>query len=217
MFQIREQIIADVMFSTGERYEYRVTPEQLATAEAMMVDGCGILRWQPDFGSRTDPLEVIAVAHIARLRHYITNDTTDALVQLWHRRDTGQLYVGDPDDGRHLHRLEGLTDENGRPWFDGRTFAVESGLLILGEMGIDDLGATTVGRPDPGDADMVLVAVGRRGGTRLEVSPDDLGQLDAGALYYLGELIPEPLRPTPVIPQRQRPALNDWPAQAVRA
>lgn len=205
MWQIVDQVIAGVMFPSGDILEYRVNEEQLADAEAKLVEREGILRWQPDFGSRDARPEIIVVEHIARLRAFTRKDTTDALVMLWYRRDDGRLYLGDPDDDRHLQRVDGLTVPTGDSWSDPRRdFATEAHDLIAGEVDLDDLGVTTVGRPRPIEADMILAATVGHGGSRLEATPGDLAQLDDAGRAYLGSLLPESLRPTEVIPQRQR-------------
>lgn len=212
MFQIVDQIIADVTFASGDRFEYRITQPQLDDAEAKLANGAGILRWQPDFGGRNDPLETLAVKHIARLRHFVRADTTDALVQLWYRRDSGKLYLGDPDDGQRLYRLDDLPDPDltaaplGDPWSGGlrRDFGVEAHGLLCGDVSVADLGAATVGRPDPANADMILAAAYNDAGARLIADPAELDKLSAGGRAYLGTLLPEPQRPVEVIPQRQR-------------
>lgn len=204
MFQIvrTEKLIASVMFASGDAYDYLVTESEILDAETKLAIGEGILRWQPNFGSRNDRPEILHVPHIARVRAFVDVevDKSHALVQLWCRRDDGRLYLGDPDDSRHLYRLDSLAEPpTGEPWADGyrRSFAEDSHGLLAGDVGLDDLGVTAVGRPDPADADMMLAAECTNSGARLcagdAVELREL--LDEYGRLYLAGLLPVGQRP----------------------
>lgn len=197
MFQIGEQQIADIILVSGDRYEYRVTESQIIDAEGKMAEDAGILRWVPNFGGPNARPEVINVRHVARLSTRVEQVTDDFLVQLWYRRDNGRLYLGDPDDARHLFYLDGLTEgvpEGVDPWqHTPRSFAEDVHGLLSGDVGLSDL-TTAVGRPDPAGADMLLAAEGTKRGSKLVATPDDLAQLDPAGRSYFAGLLPPPQR-----------------------
>lgn len=107
MWQITQELVADVMFTSGDRFEYLVIAEELDDAKSKMRNGLGSLEWQPDFGSRTDAREILNVRSIARIKPTTRANYLNVLVQLWCNPESGRLYLVDPDDDGHAWCLDG--------------------------------------------------------------------------------------------------------------
>lgn len=163
MFQIRPYLVGDVTFTSGDRYEYLITDEQLEQARRKMHDGAGSIEWQPDFGSRNDEPEILNVRAIARVKPVRRKDYSDVLVQLWANPVTGRLYLVDPDDGEHAWCVEPVTPPT--PHLDQpepRDFGMEAYCLVEEDVKLADLG-TPVGKPPADEVVWDLVAEYRGG------------------------------------------------------
>lgn len=186
MFQITKRLVADVSFGNGDAHAYVITDEQLEDARQKMRHGLGSLEWAPRYGATPGQADLINVRAIDRIRPWTEDVLSNALVQLWRRPQTRALYLGDPDDTRHLFKLvdPDLTA-------DPRDFRREAYELIGGDYTLRDVEGNlfiAVGRPPAEDVpDMTLVAEYRHvGGARLLVDPSEL---DDVALGYLGDRI----------------------------
>jgi hypothetical protein len=189
MFQITKRLIADISFSNGDAHAYVITDEQLDDARQKMRHGLGSLEWTPRHGATPGQADIINVRAVDRIRPWTEDVLSNALVQLWHRPQTHTLYLGDPDDARHLFKLVNPTRDSMA--IDPREFGREAYELIGGDYTLRDVEGTlfiAVGRPTAEDApDMTLIAEHRNiGGARLLVDPSNL---DDVALGYLGNRV----------------------------
>lgn len=169
MWQITEDLIAEITFTTGARLEYLIDTDTLENIRRKMRDGVGSLELTPNFGAENAPAELLNVRAIARVRQITRKNYQDVLVQLWANPVTGRLYLVDPDDSRTGWVIEPTCAE--RP----RDFAHEAYSLIEGSLITAGLGIA-VSQPPASDVcwDLIAEYRGEDVGVTLVAKPDDL-------------------------------------------
>lgn len=204
MWQITQDLIADVLLTTGDRFEYLVTAEQLDTIRKKMHDGLGSVELTPDTIRQDDP-EILNIRAIARVRPFTRPNYRDLLVQLWANPETGRLYLVDPDDDSTAWCID--PTDVGAP-FEGqpvepRDFGREAYGLVEGDLTLSEVGVP-VGRPPAGEVRWELVATwtGERRGVTLIAET-----LNASALTYLASELNRYRDETPARPSvAERPS-----------
>lgn len=186
-----DSLSSGITLELGDTVEYHVAPEQLTDAAHKLRHGLGVLEWRR--AGRTDgPADLINVQHVARVRPFTVDNTTNAQVQLWCDQDNGRLYLVDVDDEEHMTRVDLTPAPEGDPWAGdpGRNFRRESFDLVAGEIGKEDLG-TTVGRPVQQRGErphLVQIATYRHFGSAGQVELlVECADLSSDAAAYLGK------------------------------
>jgi hypothetical protein len=173
LFQITKDLFAAVTLTSGDQFEYRVTDDEIADARRKMPGGLGLLEWQPNFGSKTDPRELLNIAHIARIRAFPMNNYDNVLIQLWRNPETGRLYLADPDDGTTAWCIQRDARNDNEP-FD---FARDAWNLLETNVSLKDLGIP-VGRPPADEVVWQLAAEyhGEHRGVTLHIGAEGLNE-----------------------------------------